>query len=313
MTTRSDPLEVPSLEGPDRLNYIQGTLLDSDDFTAEQRYHRGRLARGLEYLFGPGTIAGLDIEWRQDDREIAVTPGLALDPLGRLIEVPKRQCIRIPEWFRSQRPEDLRDGWINEFSQAVLIADIFIRFRVVEQGKTPRFADGPFDATDAVAPARLRDDFELGLVVREEAGARRQGLPGPPPAPVIPVPDADAILLGIPAGDLTQIHDRILALWRDEVGDWASGRPPRLSEHLAPRLQLIDGDQTQIGRDTSSLMLARLALPVNEPGADGVPTFIDTKPLFDSTSPIVQYRTGKFIRRFVYAFGHLTQPVGDGP
>jgi hypothetical protein len=124
MTTRPDPLAAPSLEGPERLNYVQGTLLDADDFSDEQLYHRGRLARGLEYLFGPGTVAGLDIVWEGTTQEIAVTPGLALDPLGRLIEVPRRQCIRIREWFAAQRKEDLARGWIDEFGVAVLIADL---------------------------------------------------------------------------------------------------------------------------------------------------------------------------------------------
>jgi hypothetical protein len=309
MTTQSDPLEVPAREGPDRLNYVQGTLLDSQDFTAEQNYHRGRLKRGLEYLFGPGTVAGLDILWRDGEQEIAVTPGLAIDPLGRLIEVPRQQCIRIREWFAAQRPEDLRDGWLEEFGQAVLIADIFIRYRVIPQGKTQAFASGAFDALNAVSPSRLRDDFELGLVIREEAGLRRESLSLGTPQ-VIPVPDADEILLGIPAGDVSQVHDRILTLWRDEATAWVDGRPPRLSEHLQPRVQLSADDQTQIGRDTTSLMLGRLAITIAKPTtADGVPADLLEKPQFDGSATIPQYRGGKFTRRFVYALGHLTRPI----
>ena len=35
-----------------------------------------------------------------------------------------------------------------------------------QRGKTPAFAVGPFDATDAVVPSRLRDEYELRLVPR---------------------------------------------------------------------------------------------------------------------------------------------------
>lgn len=322
MTTTNDPLEAPAITGPSRLRYAQGTLLDTEDFNDEQRYHRGRLARGLEYLFGPGTVAGLDILWRphaSDDSlsEVVVTPGLAIDPLGRLLDVPKARCIRLQRWFESQRSQDLRDGWIDEFGQAVLIADIFVRYRAIERGKTQRFAEGNGDALNAVGPARLEDGFELALVVREEAGARRAALPTPPPNLVIPEPDADAILLSLPQGQLPPIHDRILGLWRDEASLWENGQPPRLREHLQPRLQLIDGDQTLLGRDTSALMLARLAIPVNPPlAADAAPTRIaGAAPMFDETASVAAYRRGKFTRRFVYAFGHLTQPAarGDGP
>jgi len=317
MTTRTDPLVAPSRQGPDRLNFEAGMLLDASSFSAEQTYHRARLARGLQYLFGPGTVAGLDIAWREASQEIVVTPGLALDPLGRLIEIPQHRCIRIREWFAAQRPEDLQSAWIDEFGPAVLIADIFVRFRVTAQGKTPAFADGPFDATNAVADARLRDDFELGLVVREEAGARRAAIAaGSPNPPQIPVPDDLEILLGIPPGDVAAVQARILELWRDQASDWSRGSPPRLREHLAPRVQFFADDQTQIGRDSTALMLARLAIPVQPPAAaDAPPLDLGQPPMFDESAPTAQYRSGKFTRRFVYALGHLTQPAvrGDGP
>jgi hypothetical protein len=49
------------------------------------------------------------------------------------------------------------------------VADLFLRFRACERGKTPAFATGPYDATDAVVAARLRDDYELRLVPRTTA------------------------------------------------------------------------------------------------------------------------------------------------
>ena len=43
MAKRDDSLA--EVEGPDRVNYATGVLLNAEDFQAEQDYHRGRLAR----------------------------------------------------------------------------------------------------------------------------------------------------------------------------------------------------------------------------------------------------------------------------
>lgn len=101
MSTRPDPLEDRDLR-PDRLHYATGAMLDRDDFLAEQLYHRGRLARTLASLHGSGTVAGLRarVEPLGDDEELVrVLPGLAVDRLGRLVEVPRSACLRIGRWM----------------------------------------------------------------------------------------------------------------------------------------------------------------------------------------------------------------------
>lgn len=101
MSTRPDPLEDRDLR-PDRLHYATGALLDREDFLAEQLYHRGRLARALAALHGSGTVAGLRarVEPLGDDEELLrVMPGLAVDRLGRLVEVPRSACLRLGRWM----------------------------------------------------------------------------------------------------------------------------------------------------------------------------------------------------------------------
>ena len=170
-----DPLTTPTT--PDRVFYAPGILLAADDFQAEQLYHRSRLARVLAYLHGSGTAAGLWV-YREplpspDPAEdgppeaadrLVVEPGLAVDSLGRLIEVPRPACLRLNRWFLAQPQDDL---FLNPAFEAV-IADVFIRFVTCDRGKTPAFAAGPFDALDAVQPSRLRDGYELTLRVRQE-------------------------------------------------------------------------------------------------------------------------------------------------
>ena len=106
-----DPLVQP--HDPDRVNYANGVLLDEKDFREEQTYSRSRLARALSYLHGHGTVAGLNVaritQNVREEREVVadahvlrVTPGLATDRLGRLIEVPIPYCIRAQKWLEEE-------------------------------------------------------------------------------------------------------------------------------------------------------------------------------------------------------------------
>jgi hypothetical protein len=195
MTTRTDPL--PNAQTLDRLFYATGVLLDAADFEAEQSYHRGRLARALAYLHGTGTVAGLEVEYALTTdpatipggpaghvEQLVVHPGLAIDRLGRLIEVPRAACLRLDQWYDSlagsQDQLDV-DALIAAHKQVdreitgrpgdpfgAVVADVFLRFAACDRGKTPAFASGPFDALNAVQPSRVRDAFDLDLVLRPE-------------------------------------------------------------------------------------------------------------------------------------------------
>src|SRR5512138_901827 len=106
MAERQDPLgyEASWRELLERPFYATGMLLTAEDFEAEQNYHRSRLARALAELHGYGTAAGLEVQYRQDPpkepgdapiEQIIVQPGLAVDRLGRVIEVPGAACLRL--------------------------------------------------------------------------------------------------------------------------------------------------------------------------------------------------------------------------
>src|SRR5688500_5786011 len=96
-TKLTDPLRLPPL--PDRLFYAPSTMLGTEDFLDEQTYHLGRLSRALAAHFGSGSIVGLRVVWQAaadgKPEELHVMAGLALDRLGRMIEVPAKACIRL--------------------------------------------------------------------------------------------------------------------------------------------------------------------------------------------------------------------------
>ncbi|MET1254233.1 hypothetical protein [Aliikangiella maris] len=161
---------------PDRVNYENGVLLDEVDFKAEQTYHRGRLSRLLAYLHGSGTVAGLKVREKPDDiTTLVIEPGLAIDRLGRMIEVPQNYCLNIADWFNAQLQSSLG---LTRMSQAFreadgeipagIVVDLFIKFAICERGKTPAFSHGNQEVTDAFTFARMRDAFKLELRIRDD-------------------------------------------------------------------------------------------------------------------------------------------------
>ena len=115
-----------------------------------------------------------------------------------------------------------------------MAADLFIRFVVCERGKTPSFASDAFDSFDSVTAARLRDGFEIELILRQEA------------TPALPQPQWPDF-----GNDAATLRDAIFAAWREgSAFSTLQGLDP-LPEHVA-------------GQDTSSLFLARVLLPADQ-------------------------------------------------
>jgi len=273
MSLELDPLAKAQAQGEsqDRLWYATGVLLDAEDFLDEQTYHRGRLARALAYLYGSGTVAGLRVVWEAavdpgtdvslpDGRpeRIKVEPGLAIDRLGRLVELPHMACLRLNRWYEAQSDDDVAQGFHGAPFNGVVV-DVFLTFVACERGKTPAFAAGPYDALDPVVPSRIRDGYAVTLVIRKEAD---------PPVPVNQWPD----LLGVadPSERADRMRQAVFGAWREGT-QWQE-----LDGKLAPMLEHASG------QDTTAVLLARLALPATQASAAarpqrtaGVPVQVD--------------------------------------
>jgi hypothetical protein len=203
-----DPLTRQPLG--ERPVYATGMLLDAQDFLDEQTYHRGRLARVLGAVAGSGTLAGLLVQHQPEvatgpgagPEEIQVNAGLAVDRLGRLIELPRPACLRLQRWWDAELARDgllqadyaSPERFISARAQAgatlparAVVADVFLRFVACPRGLTPAFASGPFDALNAVSVSRLRDAYELQLVPRQNLTDTGLGLPLRPGAFTLPV------------------------------------------------------------------------------------------------------------------------------
>ncbi len=221
---------------PERVNYATGVLLQAEDFRDEQTYHRARLATALGYLFGHGTLAGLAVrapEAEDNDLQLRVEGGLAIDRHGRLIEVAEPWCTRRARWFAAQATAALRSAVRRAPAPVAVIADLFLSLADCGRGKTPSFAQGPFDALDAIVPARLAEQPSFELVLRAEAA--------PIPAPANHWPAASA-----PA------EAKLAAV----LGSYRPGQSEGVGGSLAPFAEHV------AGRDPGAVLLARIAIPV---------------------------------------------------
>jgi hypothetical protein len=291
----ADPLYAGPL--PQRAAYATGMLLDAQDFVDEQTYHRGRLARALAFLAGGGTLAGLEVTHRpanaEHAEEIQVSPGIAVDRLGRLVEIPRPACLRLERWYTGDSERDggdtLRraalgglDRFIGARAQALgalparaVVADVYLRFVTCENGLTPSFAAGPFDALDAVSASRLRDAYELHLIARADGlDDDFDGLPDPG-RDLAAIADTDA--------RRAALQDAILASYpvRGRAGAAGAIEPP-------------PGHPP--GLDPTAAFLARVLVPV---GPANPPQRID--------EPV---RIDNFSRRFVPTATLLARWVG---
>jgi hypothetical protein len=281
----ADPLFArPAAERP---SYATGMLLDARDFADEQTYHRGRLARALASLTGGGTLAGLRVSHTPataapDARpeEVRVEPGLAVDRLGRLIELPRPACLRVQRWFDDAAATDGGDrlrraayGDLDRFlsPRAIaeagnggrppipargVVADVFIRFIACAQGLTPSFAAGPFDALDAVATSRVRDAYELQLVARDGLDDAFDGLPAP----------------GVDLAGVADVGERRARLQDAILDSYPSSGRAGSRDALDPL------PEHPAGVDPTAVFLARVVIPIgpaNPPARDGSAVVVD--------------------------------------
>lgn len=239
MSTNASDLLVPPdplVAGgqPERVNYATGVLLQAEDFRDEQTYHRARLATALSNLLGHGTVAGLRVvppAKEDNDLELRVESGLAIDRYGRLIEVTEPWCIRLARWIAAQETGALRAA-VHRNGGVAVVADLFVSVADCGRGKTPSFSQGPFDALDALVPARLAEQPSFELVLRPETDP--------------PQPRNDW-----PASTVSEKDRReaVLASYRPRQADGDEGGLPLLIEQV-------------MGHDRSSVLLARIAIPV---------------------------------------------------
>ena len=137
-----------------RVNYFDGRLLSAADFRAEQEYLLGKLHQLTRVVLGAGIVNGLRVS--AGAHGLSVSPGVAVDPLGRLIELTEPCSFKLP---RSRGP------W-----------DLYIELVEVPCNAVPVIAEPPSTNEATHDFAMLQDTVSLWLEVRP-AGGRRTPAP----------------------------------------------------------------------------------------------------------------------------------------
>ena len=199
------------------LRYHFGMLLGVDDFSTEQRYHRGKMRLHSAWLHREGIVWGLDVELVDDKREIAVEPGLALDPTGRELHLDVRCCMDIAAWYDEHADEvtaeTLADGSI-KFDGRVELAFCSCGTRPVPA------ISGPCEGADVdTAYSRTYETVAIRFV------------PEVAPAEVPPYPRL-RLLFGLEDGVPADLDDRadVLAARADVLAQTPADQPGRLLE-----------------------------------------------------------------------------------
>lgn len=80
-----------------RNRFFSGKLLTAEDLELEQEYFREKLKRHNRYLHGFGVVFGLEVS--KSGRDVAISPGLAIDCQGNEIVIPKplEQALPSPD------------------------------------------------------------------------------------------------------------------------------------------------------------------------------------------------------------------------
>jgi hypothetical protein len=180
------------------------------------------------------TCAG-PADWPDSSQlEIQVTPGIAIDRAGRILEVPRTVCIRLQPWLDQQSTSDLTTA----LHGGNILIDVFAKFAACTRGATPCFAtQDDYDATDAFSPNGLLDSFAMELVLRSDA---TPGLPKDPWAgvgafPPAPNPDPQVLKQAIldaafgPAASTSEYppkYDDLTAVFLARIAVPAAAGPP---------------------------------------------------------------------------------------
>lgn len=91
----------PPTDPMTRVSFNYGQLLGAEDFRTEQAYHVFAQRVHNALLHGYGTVRGLRVRVNPSnalepgDRTLTIAPGLAIDPLGRVLYVPQQLCLRL--------------------------------------------------------------------------------------------------------------------------------------------------------------------------------------------------------------------------
>jgi hypothetical protein len=143
------------------VNYVLGMVLGVPEFIQEFAYQSGRDRFLARDLFGYGTVSGLKVTTDKADGKtrVLVTAGVAVDPQGEIIRVPRSQCALLDDWIAANSQAVVaRVGAPS--AQAVKLY-VVLSYRKCPTEHRPIPGELCRTAAQSTAPTMWMDDFQL--------------------------------------------------------------------------------------------------------------------------------------------------------
>ena len=152
-----------------------GMLLGVPDFQVLMANPRGKLRLHQSWQHGPGVVWGYTVTAKVDSAELRVSPGLAVDGLGREVALAVEHCVDVAQWLDKHADEanPTVDGDTRTFN-----AQVVLRYRACLTRPVPAMSSGCDAATSETAYSRVLETAELILRPYPNDDA---GHPDPPP------------------------------------------------------------------------------------------------------------------------------------
>jgi len=142
-----------------------GMLLGVADFQTIDAYHRGKQWLHNAWLHRQGVVWGFEVSVDTERGEIRVSPGLAVDGLGRELFLPRPLCLNLAAWLEKHAEDDGVIEAIRELSNGRIRLDahVVVRFRACLARQVPALMDACEGAGSSTAYSRVMESVEVLL------------------------------------------------------------------------------------------------------------------------------------------------------
>lgn len=148
-----------------RVRHFTGLVMGEEEFRQEQLYFMARDELHQRGLHGYGVVSGLGVSVRTNadtgHPEVVVAAGMAVNPRGESICVPRAQCGDLNEWLEGNRDELLGSPPALLPGSSTLY--LVLCARDCDTDSVPVLGDPCRTLEDATAASRTADDFEICL------------------------------------------------------------------------------------------------------------------------------------------------------
>jgi len=164
--SRTITASMRKLDPLKRVNYTFGLVLGVDEFLQEQTHLAEKDRSQYRLAHGYGTVCGLGVRIDSATMEVRIAPGVAINPQGREIRVPREMCARLNDWLVTNK-DALEDSFgLPPFNLSLCVV---LCYRECETDVVPVPGEPCRTQQDATAASRIAESFELKLCVNEDS------------------------------------------------------------------------------------------------------------------------------------------------